>query len=306
MDLLTHLSLPKVRTLIYGLADRLEGDVFSSFSPAIYDTAWLAMVQKPSNHPTWLFPECFNYLLQTQNDDGGWSAYASEVDGILNTMVAIIALKKHQREPEALSYPQEDIERRVSKAEDYIKVTLQKWDVTSTVHVGFEILVPNLLEILEQDNERFDFPGRNELLALNAAKLSGFSPEILYGKHDTTLVHSLEAFVGKINFDKVRHRLDEHGSMMASPSSTAAFLMHSSVWDESAEKYLRDVLALGSGKGDGGVPSAFPSSIFEAAWVSRFRLCQVVSLLTNIDHIHDLESCGQSQRSFLDRDSENW
>ncbi|KAI0172217.1 hypothetical protein GGR52DRAFT_573358 [Hypoxylon sp. FL1284] len=53
---------------------------------------------------------------------------------------------------------------------------------------------------------------------------------------------------------------------MGSPSSTAAYLMHISEWDDVAEEYLRDALRDGSGHGCGGVPSAWPSSIFELSW----------------------------------------
>ena len=54
---------------------------------------------------------------------------------------------------------------------------------------------------------------------------------------------------------------------MASPASTAAFLMQSSVWNIDAESYLRNVIHNGSGKGNGGVPSVFPMPIFEITWV---------------------------------------
>ena len=55
-------------------------------------------------------------------------------------------------------------------------------------------------------------------------------------------------------------------SMMASPSSTAAYLMHSSPWHDGAETYFRRAMSSGAGKGNGGIPSAFPSSIFELTW----------------------------------------
>lgn len=276
MELLSDVFLPEARAVIKQLACRLEHNLaIGSFSPAIYDTAWLAMVCKGGSDPAWLFPECFNFLLLTQNDDGGWPAYASEVDGILNTMAATIALRKHDSRPELDCPPlPEDIKMRVLKAEEHLRTILLNWNVTSAVHVGFEILVPALLEMLEKGCERFEFPGRQALMALNQSKLSTFRPEVLYGEYKTTLVHSLEAFVGKIDFERVAQHLDERGSMMASPSSTAAYLIHCSEWDESAEEYLRKVVALSSGKGKGGVPSAFPSSIFETAWVRNSKLNQ--------------------------------
>ena len=269
MDLLSDVFSCEAKAVIKRLAYQVEHrESISSFSSSVYDTAWLAMVCKSNSDTTLLFPQCFTYLLETQTEDGGWPAYASEMDGILNTMAATIALQMYGRRPDPSGAPfPSDIASRVLKAEKYLRARLQDWDVSSTIHVGFEILVPTLLELLEKDSDRFEFPGRQTLLTLNQSKLSRYRPEALYGERKTTLIHSLEAFVGKIDFDRVAHHLDERGSMMASPSATAAYLIYCSKWDESAESYLRDVVALGSGKGSGGVPSAFPTSIFEMTWV---------------------------------------
>jgi hypothetical protein len=270
MDFPSEIVSYEAKAVIKQLADQLEnGKVIGSFSPSVYDTAWLARISTRSSEPAWLFPQCFEYLLQTQEPGGGWPAYASETDDILNTMAATIALKEHQMKPELShgSVPA-DLSGHILKAEKHLRETLQKWDVSSTMHVGFEILVPSLLELLEKDGEPLDFPGREILMSLNRRKLSKFSPEILYVPQKTTLVHSLEAFVSKIDFDRVAHHLDVRGSMMASPAATAAYLMNRSTWDETAEAYLQNVVMSGSGMGSGGVPSAFPSSTFEMAWVS--------------------------------------
>ncbi|KAH8892550.1 hypothetical protein GQ53DRAFT_746074 [Thozetella sp. PMI_491] len=57
--------------------------------------------------------------------------------------------------------------------------------------------------------------------------------------------------------------------MMASPSSTAAYLMHVTDWDDEVETYLKHVIQYGVGSNSGAVPSAFPSMFFEYTWVSR-------------------------------------
>ena len=284
--------LSQAKGLISELAHRLEGGPFGSFSSSIYDTAWVAMIGKPEDRSTLLFPQCFHFLLQAQNEEGGWASYVSDVDGILNTLAALLALKNYQKSGFS-SDLLNDFETRIAKADCYARTLLKEWDVASTDHIAFEILAPSLLQMLEVDSERFDFPGRQALFALNSSKLSKFSPELIYGKRETTLVHSLEAFVGIIDFDRVGHHLDEWGSMMASPSSTAAFLIHSSEWSESAERYLQNVVASGQGIDKGGVPTFFPSSIFEVAWVSQASP-SIVILITKskIDCIHHFQSCG--------------
>lgn len=245
---------------------------FGSLSTAAYDSAWVSLVQKEDGGvKQWRFPECFQYLLDAQHPDGGWlsssSASASAVDAVLNVLAALLALKRHMAEPLNCTIP-DDIGSRISKARSFLQGQLEVWDVEAAENVGFEILVPTLLQLLEQEGFNFNVPGLPALEALGNKKLAKFNPRMLYDSGQTrlTLVYSLEAFIGRIDFDKVGH-LKASGSMMASPAATTAYLMNSSNWDEEAEQYLSTVIATGSGKGGGGVPSAFPTLIFELSWV---------------------------------------
>jgi hypothetical protein len=144
-----------------------------------------------------------------------------------------------------------------------------KWDIGATQHVGFEILVPTLLELLDGYGESFTFKSRQTLFDIRAMKLARIYLKLLYSKQKTSALYSFEAFVGKIDFDKVGHH-KVLGSMMGSPSATAACLIYSSKWDSKSEDYLRHVLQFGSGSGNGRVPSAFPSHLFEICWVRIF------------------------------------
>ena len=273
----------KAGVLVAQLSRRFDqGYGIGSLSPAIYDTAWVAMVSKKVDGKSkWLFPECFQFLVKTQLENGGWPTYASEVDGLLNTLAATLALREHARAPEieGSSLP-DDIERRLSKATACLQCMLQSWNVESTVHVGFELLVPTLLQLLEHHDVYFQFPGRAKLMSLNSQKLAMFDARILYSKHQTTLVHSLEALALSIDFDKVSHHTSSDGSMMASPSSTAAYLIYSQVWNDRAEEYLRAVIRSGEGNGGRGVPSAFPTTIFELTWVCTVDSSSCFSRLT--------------------------
>lgn len=247
-----------------------NGDV-GFFTCAIYDTAWVAMLAKPTEDgKIWLFPECFHYIIKSQLPDGGWPSYAADVDGILNTAASLLALKTHLLNPYQITeYPPEELNRRVSSAAEWLGSILHTWDVNKAVHVGFEILVPAILTRLEEQGLYFAFPGRESLMKLNQLKLSHFDIAFLYSPIQTTALHSLEAFVGKLNYDKVRHH-KRFGAYMASPSSTAACLMYSSSWDDESEEYLKWTLAVGVGRGSGGVPSAFPSTFFDITWVRNF------------------------------------
>ncbi|KAI9870614.1 MAG: hypothetical protein M1830_004046, partial [Pleopsidium flavum] len=187
-------------------------------------------------------------------------------------MAALLAMKKHSGAPDhAGRETPVELETRISKATAHVQDKLQHWDVEASMHVGFEILVPALLSMLEQEKIYFTFPGQQSLATLNERKLWKFDPRILYGTTSTTLLHSLEAFVGKVDFNQVIHH-KTFGSMMASPSSTAAYLMNCSSWDVEAEMYIRNAITHGGGNGSGGLPSAFPCNIFELTWVASTLL----------------------------------
>lgn len=245
-----------------------------SMSCAIYDTAWVSLVKKNvEGKGQWLFPECFHHILLAQSDEGDWSTNtASEIDNILNTAASLLTLKRHQKEPlncDMSMLGGRSINERIASATAALQTQLAAWDVASTAHVGFEIIVPAMLRYLQDQDEElvFEFAQRSVLDEVHGEKMARFTPKILYGKKPVTLLHSLEVLIGVIDFDKVAHH-KVNGSMMASPSSTAAYLMNRSVWDAEAEDYLRHVMLHGAGKGSGGMPSAYPSTYFEYTWVN--------------------------------------
>ncbi|KAI9035717.1 uncharacterized protein KD926_002968 [Aspergillus affinis] len=241
----------------------------SSMTTTIYHTAWVSMVSKAEtrdgvSRSFWLFPECFETVLKSQSPDGGFCVNGTQLDSILSTMAATLALCKHQKSQSILGCPQSpsELQGRIEKARAYLDQALHRWDVESTVQVGFEILVPSLLRMLQGEGLSWSFPARRVLMKLNRRKLDKIQPSMLYANSSTTLLHSLESFIGIVDFGKLTHRL-VNGAMMGSPSSTAAYLMHCPQWDEEAERYLRFVVP----SHKGGVPSAFPTSVFESSWV---------------------------------------
>lgn len=242
---------------------------FGSMSCAVYDTAWVSLVTKAvGENRQWLFPECFDYVLDQQAEDGSWGLTSEGIDGILSTAAALLSCVRHHVEPLNVENTRaKDLEARIERGTDSLRSQLQDWTVSSTVHVGFEVIVPALLDLLAQESIQFSFKGLGDLMKIHEEKLSKFHPDLLYDCERSTVIHSLEAFIGKIDFDKISHH-KKFGSMMGSPSSTAAYLMNATAWDDEAEAYLRHVVENAAGKGNGGVPSAYPSTIFEYSWVS--------------------------------------
>ena len=246
---------------------------FGTMNPSIYDTAWVSMVSKRvEGELQWLFPKAFEYVLGSQEASGGWlsDTSGSRIDSILTSMAALLALRRHASAPGPNDGVRGDLLTKTYHGAAFVQTLLQSWDVESTLPVGFELLVSALLDYLEQEGLVFSFPGRQMLFKLKDKKMTRFEPEMLYSHEKSTsgLVHSLEAFAGKIDFDKVAHH-KAHGGMMGSPASTAAYLIYSSSWDDEAENYLRNVISAGSGKGNGSVPDVFPTPFYEISWVSR-------------------------------------
>lgn len=239
-----------------------------NLSSTIYDTAWVSMVRKPGNLDTGLlFPECFQYVLERQLPSGGWESYDAAIDGIINTLGGLLALKKNSYVP-FRSIAQRDIDMRVESAARFLQEQLREWDVASTDRVGFEIVIPGMLELLKLEGIHFDFPGRPLLMALNQQKISQIPPSIWSKNLQTSLLHSLEAFVGKVDFSTVRQLL-VYGAMGTSPAATAAYLIYSPAWDEDAETYLRNLVISRSSSGFRGVPPIYPTTGFESLWVRR-------------------------------------
>lgn len=234
-----------------------------SMSGSTYDTAWVSMVSKSvEGKPTWLFPSSFQYICDAQNESGGWEG-GDVIDEIVNTLACLLSLKRHNSVESGVS----KLADKIDKATQFLTVKLPRWDISTTERVAFEIIIPSMLDQLALEGIHFRFPDADKLRHLNEVKMSKIDLSFLY-QFPSTILHSLESFIGKIDFEKMSHHLND-GSMMASPSSTAAYLMCSSKWDDNAERYLCDAVENGRRIQEGVVTNVFPIRTFEFSWVHR-------------------------------------
>ncbi|KAG6175593.1 hypothetical protein E4U27_006053 [Claviceps purpurea] len=240
----------------------------------VYDTAWVAMISKTEDDvKKWLFPECFYYLLKTQSPDGSWGILkTTQTAGILDTSAALLALLRHAKEPlQLMAVSPNDISQRIERGFASLQLQLSQWDdVEKSNHIGVELIVPALFSYLQRESEKgslvLDFPCKKTLECMHKEKMSQFNLSTLYAQRPSSALHSLEAFLGELDFDRVSHHM-YHGSMMASPSSTAAYLIGASQWSDEAESYLRHIVSNGAGHGDGGIPGTYPTTHFECSWI---------------------------------------
>ncbi|KAI1168860.1 hypothetical protein F5B18DRAFT_597022 [Nemania serpens] len=148
-----------------------------SLSSSIYDTVWVSMIRVLH----WLGSgDSLNVsnILETQFSTGAWPIYSSILDGILNTAVGLLALKKHwkiRRVAELMS--------RCRDAEKALRPTLESWDFQTSDQVGFELLVFEHLCLLRDE-------GIDIHLSSDWEKLSKIPLPRVY-KTSSTLLHSL-------------------------------------------------------------------------------------------------------------------
>ena len=234
----------------------------------IYDTAWISMVKREiEGAVVWTFPEAFHALLRLQGPDGSWSHTPSELDSITCTLTALLALQKHANDP---NEPHTDLKSRITKAEVFLQTALKNLDnllATSILPVGIELWLPALLVQLEQHGLKVNFGKREFLAEAQTQKLLKLDFEAIVNGPQSSALHSLEAFIGRIDFTRLSHQ-KMLGSMFASPSATAAYLIDRSGWDEEAESYIWHAVRNGAGNGSGLVGGVFPTTVFEWSWVS--------------------------------------
>ncbi|KAK7037233.1 hypothetical protein VNI00_011224 [Paramarasmius palmivorus] len=229
---------------------------------SLYDTAWLSIVTRTiddAGTKSWVFPQSFEYICNAQAEDGGWHGDGSLIDSIMNTLVSLFSLKLHEK-----ADSQSNLSDKVEKAKLFLTDALQKWDVPSTERIAFELIIPRVLQFLEDEGIYFEFPHREALENLRNRKLKTLDLGLVY-RMQTPVLYTLEAFVGVLDFDRLGG-LKIDGHFCASPASTAAYLTYCSTWDEEAENYLRQMLRRCSIYGEGAACTIWPTSVFELAW----------------------------------------
>jgi halimadienyl-diphosphate synthase len=226
-------------------------------SAVAYDTAWVAMVRDPHDPHELAFPRSFEWLLRHQATDGSWSGPFPHT--LLPTLAGVLAISKAPRQTQLTS-------DAVSRAEAYLRSSLQQWSIENHESVGFEVVAPALLGELEKIGKRFDFADRDQLFRLHAKKLAITGLELVYSGL-SNVIHSLEAFGSSLDFARLKKQQAANGAYGCSPAATAAVLMHAPEWDAAAARWLSHLSDRAFDGERGGMPNAYPIDVFEAAWV---------------------------------------
>lgn len=245
-----------------------------TMSGNIYDTSWISMVRKPTEGGSvWAFPAAFQAILQEQSPCGSWGGSTSELDCIISTLAALLSLQKHAGDCCETEF--KDLHSRILRAKQFLQIALKGLDhllATCTLSVGLEVRLPEILDLLELEEHTFNFD-RTYLTEIQSKKLSKINLETIFNGPQSSLLHSLEAVIRKVDIKALRHQ-KVLGSMLASPSATAAYLMYSPMWDDEAEEYIQHAISKDAGRGSGLVAAGYPTTVFEWAWVGLNMLWQ--------------------------------
>ncbi|CAH2067899.1 unnamed protein product [Thlaspi arvense] len=131
----TNVSFEQTKEKIRKMLDKVE------LSVSAYDTSWVAMVPSPSSQSAPLFPQCLNWLLENQRDDGSWGLdhlnhQSLKKDMLSSTLACILALKKWGTG-----------ERQISKGLQFIELnSASVSDETMQKPAGFDIIFPGMIE----------------------------------------------------------------------------------------------------------------------------------------------------------------
>ncbi|KAM7250597.1 hypothetical protein ACFE04_022480 [Oxalis oulophora] len=234
-----------------GIRERIRKaleNVEISMSP--YDTAWVAMVPSENSPHSPRFPECLQWLLDNQLDNGSWGAIDPHPllvkDALSSTLACVLALKQW-------GIGQEHMGRGL----EYLKSNFASvYDDKQYTPIGFDILFPGLIEYAGhldlnlplRSADKIDMLHRrySELNRISESNLEGGNSYLAY----------LSEGVGKLqDWEMVMKHQRKNGSLFNSPSATAAALIH--LQNSDCHHYLRTVLD----KFGNAVPAIYPFDI---------------------------------------------
>lgn len=238
------------------LADQNTSWGGGDMSASAYDTAWVAMVRNPYNHTQLAFPRSFHWLLRHQSADGSWGDKFPYT--LVPTMAGLLALLKSP-------YQTETVRSGINRAKTYLHTNLPNWSVENYESIGFEIVVPGMLQQLERQGIIFNFPAKQQLIKLYNEKLLIAGPELLYSGQ-SNLIFSLEGFGASLDYQRLRGQQAPTGGYGASPSATAATLIYNPQWDAKAAHWLHCLSEHAFAGEHGAMPNAV-IDMFEPAWV---------------------------------------
>uniref|UniRef100_A0A0D3G080 Ent-kaurene synthase n=1 Tax=Oryza barthii TaxID=65489 RepID=A0A0D3G080_9ORYZ len=230
-------------------------------STSSYDTAWVAMVPLRGSRQHPCFPQCVEWILQNQQDDGSWGTrgfgLAVTRDVLSSTLACVLALKRWNVGQEHIRRGLDFIGRNFSIA----------MDEQIAAPVGFNITFPGMLSLaMGMDLE---FPVRqtdvDRLLHLREIELEREAGDHSYGRK-AYMAYVTEGLGNLLEWDEIMMFQRKNGSFFNCPSTTAATLVNH--YNDKALQYLNCLVS----KFGSAVPTVYPLNIYcQLSWVDALE-----------------------------------
>jgi halimadienyl-diphosphate synthase len=219
-----------------------------------YDTAWVGALSAPDQaRPR--FPQALEWINTHQHPDGSWGAPAPYYhDRILSTLCAVLTVQGWGRRAADRD--------RVERGLNYIWRNAHRLPHDPAETVGFELILPTLLDAAAARGLRLPQSAFAQTHARRAEKLARVPLDLMYNR-GTPLPINLESLGASFVPARAGGVQEANGSDGSSPAATAFLLQHTD--NPAAAAYLTQCLR--EAAGDGGVPTYFPFETMEASWV---------------------------------------
>nr|AFA35953.1 ent-kaurene synthase [Nicotiana attenuata] len=221
-------------------------------SPSSYDTAWVAMIPSRNSVKQPCFPQCLDWILENQREDGSWGLNPSHSllvkDSLSSTLACLLALRKWGVGDNLVQGGLTFIEKHGWAVDNKDQIS----------PVGFEIIFPSMIKYAEKmnlnlplDPDIVNLAIRNRDLAIERALQSDFKGNV------ANLEYMAEG-LGELchQWKEIMVHQRENGSLFDSPATTAAALIYNQ-HDEKCFEYLNSILKLHKNW----VPTIYPTKI---------------------------------------------
>ena len=177
------------RYLPFAVSELLRTDLSLLTQPTDYDSSWAAYLVEKNGSPS--YPDVLPTLLERQHPDGGWGSRVSHShDRLLTTLAVVLLLARFGNR-------RRDKERQAA-GEQYIWRVARDLDHDGQATVGFELLLPVLLERGKRMGSSLPYAHLRRYEIARAKKLNLLPSERII-QSTTTALFSLEAFVHDID-----------------------------------------------------------------------------------------------------------
>ncbi|KAI3498200.1 hypothetical protein L1887_33969 [Cichorium endivia] len=216
-------------------------------SVSSYDTAWVAMVPSPNSTKSPCFPDCLNWLMDNQLDDGSWGLHhhpQSSKDTLSSTLACILALKRWN----VGNY-------QINKGLHFLESNFASVnDKSQPSPIGFDIIFAGMLKYAKDLNIKLPLNKTDLNMLLHERELE--LKRCHSNGKEAYLAYISEGLGNFHDWNMVMKYQMKNGSLFNSPSATAAAFIHNQ--NAGCLNYLSSLLD----KFGNAVPTVYPLELY--------------------------------------------